>query len=76
MIVDITALNFQAANRDAFMSVKQDLLLAFVECVDRNGARLARNRFQVTVPLPPWLKTAVALICVKSPQGHVLSHDI
>ena len=38
----------EAANRDAFMSVKQDLLLAFVECVDRNNARLARNRTQVT----------------------------
>ena len=37
----------EAANRDAFMSVKQDLLLAFVECIDRNGAYLARNRLQV-----------------------------
>lgn len=40
----------EAANRDAFMSVKQDLLLAFVECVDRNNASLARNRMQVAVP--------------------------
>ena len=37
----------EAANRDAFMSVKQDLLLAFVECIDRNGAYLAKNRLQV-----------------------------
>lgn len=37
----------EAANRDAFMSVKQDLLLAFVECIERNGAQLARNRLQV-----------------------------
>lgn len=37
----------EAANRDAFMSVKQELLLAFVECIDRNGAYLARNRLQV-----------------------------
>ena len=37
----------EAANRDAFMAVKQDLLLAFVDCVERNNARLARNRLQV-----------------------------
>ena len=37
----------EAANRDAFMAVKQDLLAAFVDCCDRNGARLARNRLQV-----------------------------
>ena len=39
----------EAANRDAFMAVKQDLLLAFVDCVERNGAHLARNRLQVRV---------------------------
>jgi mechanosensitive ion channel protein 1/2/3 len=37
----------EAANRDAFMAVKQDLLLAFIDCVERNGARLARNRLQL-----------------------------
>ena len=42
----------EAANRDAFMSVKQDLLLAFVECIERNGAQLARNRLQVCRPAP------------------------
>lgn len=41
----------EAANRDAFMAVKQDLLAAFVDCCDRNGARLARNRLQVGAPL-------------------------
>ncbi len=40
----------EAANRDAFMAIKQDLLLAFVDCVERNNARLARNRWQVRVP--------------------------
>jgi len=30
--------------RDAFMAVKQDLLLAFVDCVERNGAKLATPR--------------------------------
>lgn len=37
----------EAANRDAFMAVKQDLLLAFIDCVERNGARLARNKLQL-----------------------------
>lgn len=37
----------EAANRDAFMAVKQDLLLAFVDCCNRNGARLSRKRTQV-----------------------------
>lgn len=37
----------EAPNRDAFMAVKQDLLLAFTDCVERNGARLARARLQV-----------------------------
>ena len=37
----------EAANRDAFMAVKQDLLLAFIDCVERNGANLARNRLQL-----------------------------
>ena len=40
----------EAANRDAFMAVKQDLLLAFVECIERNDANLARNRMQVALP--------------------------
>jgi hypothetical protein len=34
----------EASNRDAFMAIKQDLLLAFVDCVERNGARLAQPR--------------------------------
>lgn len=37
----------EAPNRDAFMAVKQDLLLAFVDIVERNGGMLARNRLQV-----------------------------
>ena len=37
----------EAPNRDAFMAVKQDLLLAFIDCVERNGAKLARNKLQV-----------------------------
>ena len=41
----------EAANRDAFMAVKQDLLLAFVDCVERNGARLAQQRIQVCINL-------------------------
>lgn len=41
----------EAVNRDAFMAVKQDLLLAFIDCVDRNGAKLAKQRLEVP-PLP------------------------
>ena len=36
----------EAVNRDAFMAVKQDLLLAFIDCVDRNGAKLAKQRLE------------------------------
>ncbi len=39
----------EAANRDAFMAVKQDLLLAFVDCCNRNGAKLSRKRTQARV---------------------------
>lgn len=39
----------EASNRDAFMAVKQDLLLAFVDCVERNGAKLATPRTVVRV---------------------------
>ena len=37
----------EATNRDAFMAVKQDLLLAFIDCVGRNGAKLAKQRLEV-----------------------------
>ena len=43
----------EAANRDAFMAIKQDLLLAFVDCVEKNGARLARNRLQIAIEAAP-----------------------
>ncbi|CAK0784228.1 hypothetical protein CVIRNUC_007432 [Coccomyxa viridis] len=44
-----TSFYVEATNRDAFMSVKQDLLLAFIDCVDRNGAKLAKQRLEVEV---------------------------
>jgi len=34
----------EGANRDAFMAIKQDLLVSFVDCVERNGAKLATPR--------------------------------
>ena len=34
----------EAANRDAFMAIKQDMLLAFVDVVERNKAKLATPR--------------------------------
>ena len=47
----------EAANRDAFMAIKQDLYLAFVDCVERNGASLARNKLQLEmlpgIPVSP-----------------------
>lgn len=51
----------EATNRDAFMSVKQDLLLAFIDCVDRNGAKLAKQRLEVF----PWthIVTFHLLLC-------------
>ena len=42
----------EAANRDAFMAIKQDLLLAFVDCVSKNGAALARSRLQIAIEAP------------------------
>ena len=47
-----TSFYVEATNRDAFMSVKQDLLLAFIDCVDRNGAKLAKQRLEVILPKP------------------------
>ena len=38
----------EAQNRDAFMAVRQDLMLAFVDCVHRNRAELARTRLGVS----------------------------
>lgn len=37
----------EATNRDAYMAIKQDLLLAFIDCVERNGAKLAKQLLQV-----------------------------
>jgi hypothetical protein len=43
----------EAANRDAFMAVKQDLLLAFIDCVERNGAKLAKQLLQARAARRP-----------------------
>ncbi|KAL6751057.1 Mechanosensitive ion channel-domain-containing protein [Haematococcus lacustris] len=34
----------EAANRDAFMAIKQDLLVSFVDCVEKHQAKLATPR--------------------------------
>ena len=64
----------EASNRDAFMAVKQDLLLAFVDCVERNGAKLATPRRVVRAALiaPPsaLLHWAVSPGFSSSPQHH------
>ena len=41
----------EAQNRDAFMAVRQDLMLAFIDCVHRNRAELARTRLGVSPKL-------------------------
>lgn len=56
----------EAANRDAFMSVKQDLLLALIDCVERNGAKLARNRLQASLQLLPVASNAWGLHAAQS----------
>ena len=59
----------EAANRDAFMAVKQDLLAAFVDCCERNGARLARNRLQarpLLAGLQPAFRLSLAQIALLS----------
>ncbi len=56
----------EAQNREAFMTVKQDLLLAFVDCVERNGARLAVPR--TTVSLAARRTFAI-------PVPHAILHD-
>jgi MscS family membrane protein len=38
----------EAANRDAFMAIKQDLLVSFVECVEKHGGKLATPRIVVS----------------------------
>eukprot|EP00195_Chlamydomonas_chlamydogama_P016583 CAMPEP_0202913296 /NCGR_PEP_ID=MMETSP1392-20130828/60112_1 /ASSEMBLY_ACC=CAM_ASM_000868 /TAXON_ID=225041 /ORGANISM="Chlamydomonas chlamydogama, Strain SAG 11-48b" /LENGTH=714 /DNA_ID=CAMNT_0049604509 /DNA_START=272 /DNA_END=2416 /DNA_ORIENTATION=- len=47
----------EAANRDAFMAIKQDLLLSFVDCVERNEAKLATPR--TVVDMDPEMSRAI-----------------
>ena len=47
----------EATNRDAYMAIKQDLLLAFIDCVERNGAKLAKQLLLVR-PGPAWTLVA------------------
>ncbi|GLI60318.1 hypothetical protein VaNZ11_002434, partial [Volvox africanus] len=61
----------EAQNRESFMAAKQDLLLAFVDCVERNGAKLAVPRTTVQVEpevveaLSPMLGAAAAMAAAK-----------
>lgn len=38
----------EASNRDQFMGIKQDFMLAFVDCIERNDAKLATKRMVVS----------------------------
>lgn len=53
----------EAQNRDAFMAVKQDLLLAFVDCVERNRAELARVRVSVGASSQPMHSCTILSVC-------------
>ncbi|GIM15846.1 hypothetical protein Vretimale_18540 [Volvox reticuliferus] len=61
----------EAQNRESFMAAKQDLLLAFVDCVERNGAKLAVPRTtvqmepEVVEALSPMLGAAAAMAAAK-----------
>ncbi len=41
------ALPLAMRSRDLFMAYKQDFILAFVDCITRNGASLAQNKLMV-----------------------------
>jgi len=51
------------------MAVKQDLLQAFVDCCERNGARLARQRIQARDPT-----AHVARLCASIPSAKQRLH--
>ncbi len=66
----------EAVNRDAFMSIKQDLLLAFIDCVDRNGAKLAKQRLEVIMShiSQPWPATLGVTSSCSLQIGVLLGH--
>ena len=43
----------EATNRDAFMAVRQDIMIAFVELVHGKGCELARTRLGVSQDTAP-----------------------
>ncbi|KXZ55407.1 hypothetical protein GPECTOR_3g59 [Gonium pectorale] len=61
----------EAQNRESFMAAKQDLLLAFVDCVERNGAKLAVPRSTINFEpeaaeaLSPLLGAAAGMAAAK-----------
>jgi hypothetical protein len=52
------------------MAVKQDLLLAFVDCVERNGAKLALPRTVVGGAAPPAPPEQLSPLPPPLPQCH------
>ncbi|MEW5312234.1 MAG: hypothetical protein WDW38_003881 [Sanguina aurantia] len=52
-----------APNREAFMTIKQDLLLAFIDCVERQGGRGWRH------PAPSCGVNAATCVTAHSPQA-------
>lgn len=66
----------EAANRDAFMAIKQDLLVSFVDCVERNGAKLATPR--TVVDMDPEVADMINSITplVQGMGAYALAHNI
>ena len=65
----------EAQNRDAFMAVRQDLMLAFVDCVHRNRAELARTRLGVSLLCPAREAWALCVCMPASAPGGNCASD-
>ena len=67
----------EAANRDAFMAVREDMYLAFVGCCRRHGAQLAVNKLQVELN-EGWVGADAAMSSAAAaivPEMHLDSMD-
>jgi len=63
-----------AANRDAFMAIKQDLMVSFVDCVERNGAKLAQPR--TVLDLDPEMVEALDSLNVHGYAAYAMARDL
>ena len=56
----------EATNRDAFMAVRQDIMIAFVELVHGKDCELARTRLGVSSPASSHCCVAALLACARA----------